>query len=129
MNVTPFLMFEGRCEEAMNFYISLFPGATVDMISRYGPGMPGREGSVLQARFTVAGQAIMAIDSHVHHAFTFTPAFSLFVNCDSEEELDGIFAKLSDGGSVLMPVANYGFSRKFGWTNDRYGVSWQINLP
>ena len=67
------------------------------------------------------------IDSPIKHAFTFTPSFSLFVECESEAELDAAFARLSDGGSVLMPPGNYGFSTKFAWVNDRFGVSWQLN--
>ena len=76
----------------------------------------------------MAGQDIICIDSPAKHAFTFTPSVSLFVECESEAELDMAFVQLSTGGSVLMPLANYGFSRKFGWVNDRYGVSWQLNL-
>jgi predicted 3-demethylubiquinone-9 3-methyltransferase (glyoxalase superfamily) len=65
----------------------------------------------------------------VHHAFTFTPSLSLFVDCAGEDALDRRFAALSDGGQVLMPPADYGFSRKFAWVQDRFGVSWQLNLP
>jgi predicted 3-demethylubiquinone-9 3-methyltransferase (glyoxalase superfamily) len=70
----------------------------------------------------------MAIDSPVKHDFTFTPAMSLFVDCADEAEIDALFAKLSEGGKVLMPLAAYPFSRKFGWLSDRFGVSWQLNL-
>jgi predicted 3-demethylubiquinone-9 3-methyltransferase (glyoxalase superfamily) len=70
----------------------------------------------------------MCIDSPAQHAFSFTPSFSLFVECASEEELDRMFAALLEGGQALMPLGNYGFSRKFGWLNDRFGVSWQLNL-
>jgi predicted 3-demethylubiquinone-9 3-methyltransferase (glyoxalase superfamily) len=65
----------------------------------------------------------------VSHGFTFTPSLSLFVDCESEADLERIFAALSEGGGVLMPLGNYGFSRRFGWVNDRFGVSWQLNLP
>jgi predicted 3-demethylubiquinone-9 3-methyltransferase (glyoxalase superfamily) len=65
----------------------------------------------------------------VHHPFTFTPAMSLFVDCESEAELDAAFGTLSAGGQVLMPPSNYGFSAKFAWVSDRFGVSWQLNLP
>ena len=71
----------------------------------------------------------MCFDSPVKHAFTFTPASSLFVECESEDEIDRIAAALGDGGAVLMPLADYGFSRRFTWLNDRFGVSWQLNLP
>ena len=63
------------------------------------------------------------------HAFTFTPSISLFVDCESEAELERVFTQVSAGGVVLMPVGNYGFSTKFGWLSDRFGVSWQLNLP
>lgn len=129
MQIRPFLMFEGKAEEAMNLYVSLFPGGKVLNISRYGPEGPGPEGSVNQAAFTIAGQTVMCIDSFVKHAFTFTPASSLFVDCDTEEELERLVAALLDGGSELMPLGDYGFSRRFAWLNDRFGVSWQLNLP
>lgn len=127
--VQPFLMFQGQAEEAMNFYVSLLPNSRIDDVARYGPGQPGPEGSVMLARFTVGGQTIKCIDSPVKHAFTFTPAFSLFVDCESEEEIQRIYGALVEGGEALMPIGEYGFSRRFGWVNDRFGVSWQINLP
>jgi len=65
----------------------------------------------------------------VKHQFTFTPSISLFVDCDSETELEELFSRLSAGGAVLMPLDNYGFSTRFGWVNDRFGLSWQLNLP
>ncbi len=70
----------------------------------------------------------MCIDSYVKHGFTFTPAISLYVNCKSEEEINDLFAELSKGGQVLMPLDRYPFSDKFGWVADRFGVSWQLNL-
>ena len=127
-SVRPFLMFEGRAEEAMSFYVSLFPGAQVLDVKRYGPGGPGKEGSVIRATFEIAGQTLMCIDSFVAHDFAFTPAFSLFVACESDAELQTLFAALSADGKVMMPLGNYGFSRQFGWTSDRFGVSWQLNL-
>ncbi|MFN3649010.1 MAG: VOC family protein [Armatimonadota bacterium] len=124
--ITPFLMFEGSAEEAMTFYVGLFPRSEVLQIQRYGPGEAGAEGSVHLARFVLAGQEILCIDSPVPHAFTFTPATSLFVDCESEAELDSAYAALVEGGAPLMPPGNYGFSRKFAWLNDRFGVSWQL---
>ncbi len=126
-DVTTFLMFEGKAEEAMTFYVSLF-GGKVTRVEKYGPGEPGKEGSVKKADFTLAGHRLACIDSPIRHAFTFTPAVSLFVECADEAELDRACAALSDGGAVLMPPGNYGFSRKFTWLNDRFGVSWQLNL-
>ena len=127
-SVTPFLMFEGAAEAAMNFYVSVFRGSEVKHIERYGPGEPGKEGSVKRADFRVAGQDLICIDSPAKHAFTFTPSVSLFVECESEPEFDAVFGRLSEGGAVLMPPGNYGFSTKFAWLNDRFGVSWQLNL-
>ncbi len=126
--IRPFLMFQGRAEEAMNFYISLFPGGAISNIVRYGPGEAGAEGTVMKADFTIAGQSVICIDSPVKHEFTFTPSFSFFVECQSEDEIDGLFAALAQDGVALMPSGNYGFSRKFAWLNDRFGVSWQLNL-
>lgn len=127
--VTPFLMFEGRAEEAMSFYVSLFDDSKVESIARYGPEGPGKQGSVIHATFSLGGQRIMCIDSPVKHAFTFTPATSLHVTCASEEEIDRRFARLSEGGAVLMPLGEYPFSRKYAWLQDRFGVSWQLTLP
>lgn len=127
--IRPFLMFEGKAEEAMTLYISLFPGSRIDSINRYGPGEAGPEGTVQLASFTVAGQTVMCIDSPAKHAFTFTPSFSFFVDLPSLEELEKIAAILGKDGAVMMPLDNYGFSQRFTWLSDRFGVSWQLNLP
>lgn len=127
-SITPFLMFEGSAEEAMRFYVGLFHGSEVKRIERYGQGEPGPEGTVKRADFTLAGQNVICIDSPAKHAFTFTPSMSLFVECESEAELNNAFEQLSEGGQVLMPLDNYGFSKRFGWVSDRFGVSWQLNL-
>jgi predicted 3-demethylubiquinone-9 3-methyltransferase (glyoxalase superfamily) len=121
-------MFDGKAEEAMNFYVSLFPRSEIIDIVRYGPGEAGPEGSVMKATFSVAGQQVMCIDSITKHEFTFTPAFSLFVECESEAEIRRLSTALSEGGLELMPLGAYGFSRQFAWVNDRYGVSWQLYL-
>lgn len=129
--VTPFLMFQGgKAEEAMNYYTSLIEDSEITSITRYGANEPGGdEGTVMQATFTLKGQEFMCIDSNIKHQFTFTPSFSIFVDCDTEEELTSLYEELLEGRQALMPLDNYGFSRKFGWINDRFGVSWQINLP
>lgn len=127
--ITTFLMFEGKAEEAMTFYIALFDDAEVVDITRYGADGPGTAGTVQHATFSLAGQRYMCIDSALKHDFTFTPAMSLFVQCDDEAEIDRLYAALAEKGSELMPLGSYGFSAKFGWVNDRFGVSWQLNLP
>jgi predicted 3-demethylubiquinone-9 3-methyltransferase (glyoxalase superfamily) len=122
------LMFQhGNAEEATNLYVSLFKRSGVVGVEKYGPGELGTEGSIKRAKFKLAGHDLMCMDSPIKYAFTFTPSFSL-VECESEAELDEAFNKLSVGGTVLMPLNNYGFSTKFGWLNDRFGVSWQLNL-
>ena len=129
MNVTPFLMFEGSAEKAMDYYVSIFPDSRILDIRRYGRDERGAEGTVMKATFSVAGQSIMCIDSPMKHGFTFTPATSLFVNVDTEEQIEQLTSQLSEGGQTLMPLGSYGLSRKFAWINDRFGVSWQLNLP
>lgn len=124
----PFLMFQGDAEKAMNFYVAQIPGSKIVNIIRYAPGEPGPEGSVKHAIFSVAGQTVICIDSPVKHAFTFTPAFSFFVECESEEQIRRMTLALAEEGAVLMPLDSYGFSREFAWVNDRFGVSWQLNL-
>jgi predicted 3-demethylubiquinone-9 3-methyltransferase (glyoxalase superfamily) len=126
--ITTFLMFEGKAEEAMNFYISLFPGSAIKSISRYGENEGGAAGTVRQAVFAINGKEFMCIDSVVKHGFTFTPAMSLFIGLDSESEIDKLYAALSEEGQILMPLAAYPFSKKYGWVNDKYGVSWQLTL-
>lgn len=127
--IKTFLMFEGGAEQAMTFYLSLFEDAEVVSMVKYGADGPGPEGSVMVAVFQLAGQQFMCSDSYQHHGFTFTPSVSLFVDCADEAELDRLYGALVEGGGALMPLGDYGFSKKFGWVNDRYGVSWQLNLP
>jgi predicted 3-demethylubiquinone-9 3-methyltransferase (glyoxalase superfamily) len=119
----------GKAEEAIKFYVSLLNNSEVKNILYYMEGEQGGEaGTVKHATFTLAGQEYMASDSSLMHKFSFTPAISIFVNCDNDEEIEILFKKLSDGGNAFMPLSNYGFSKKFAWLNDRYGVSWQLNL-
>jgi predicted 3-demethylubiquinone-9 3-methyltransferase (glyoxalase superfamily) len=116
----------GRAEEAMNLYVSVFEDSRVLDIERFGAEED--ESGVKRARFVLAGREYIAMDSGMEHAFTFTPAISLFVDCESEQQLNAAFAELSDGGSILMPLQAYPFSARFGWLQDRFGVSWQLNL-
>ncbi|WP_266204391.1 VOC family protein [Pontibacter kalidii] len=130
---TTYLLFvgeqSGKAEEAINLYTSLFTESEVKHVEYFKAGEPaGEEGTVKQAIFTLAGQEYRAMDGGAGHQFSFTPAVSIFVTCESEEEIDMLYQRLLEGGSALMPLGDYGFSRKFGWLNDRYGVSWQLNL-
>lgn len=122
-------MFTGDATAALELYQSVFADFRVEQIDRYGAGEAGAEGSVRRADAVFGGQHLIAIDSPVKHAFTFTPSMSLFVDFDSAGALDNAFAQLSQGGQVFMPIADYGFSKRFGWCSDRFGVSWQLNLP
>ena len=125
---TPFLMFTGRAEEAMNLYTSLFENSKILGITRYGPKEAGAEGTVVHATFTLNGQKYMCIDSSVHHDFDFTPSFSIHVQFESEAEIDRVFAGLTQGGNVHMPLGRYPLSKKYAWLSDRFGVSWQLDL-
>ncbi|HEX6126365.1 MAG TPA: VOC family protein [Pyrinomonadaceae bacterium] len=127
--IKPHLMFEGVARQAMELYVSIFPNSEIVEAEYYGSGEAGVEGSVKTAVFSLAGQRFICIDSPVKHEFTFTPAMSIFVDCENEDELMRAYETLSAGGQVFMPLDNYGFSTKFGWVSDRFGVSWQLNLP
>ena len=128
--VTPFLMFQdGQASGAIALYRELFAGAEVRHLERYGPKEPGPEGQVRRATLVLAGQELMLFDSPVKHAFGFTPSVSMFVDCADEAEIERLFAALAEGGEVRMPLDNYGMSLRFGWVDDRFGVSWQLNLP
>ncbi len=124
--IRTFLMFEGAAEEAMNFYVSLFPDSKVLDIKKYEEGE--NAGKVYQAVFKLADTDFFCIDSPIHQNFSFTPSMSIFVDFESESELERVFAALSEGGSVLMPLDRYDFSARYGWVADRFGVSWQLNL-
>jgi len=127
--VTPFLMFTGRAEEALDRYVELFDDAEVLSLQRYGPEGPGAEGTILHARLRVGDQVLMVFDSPPVHAFDFTPSLSLFVTCESEAEIDRLYAGLSEGGFVMMALSKeHGFAAKYAWLSDRFGVSWQLSL-
>ncbi len=123
-----FLLFSGQAEEAMNYYTHLFDDSEIITITRYGENDAGKAGTVFQATFSLKGQIFMCTDSYIEHEFTFTPAISLYVKCETENELDRIFTQLAKDGSVLMPLDTYPFSKKFGWVADTYGVTWQLSL-
>jgi predicted 3-demethylubiquinone-9 3-methyltransferase (glyoxalase superfamily) len=112
--ITPCLWFDGNAEEAMNFYASIFKDAKVGRITRYGEAGPGPKGTVMSTTFRLNGQEFMALNGGPQ--FTFSPAISFFVNCETQEEVDELWEKLSEGGE----------KQRCGWLRDKYGVSWQI---
>jgi predicted 3-demethylubiquinone-9 3-methyltransferase (glyoxalase superfamily) len=122
--VTPFLMFEGRAEEAMNRYVSALPDSRVERLDRHEDGPVA--GQVYRGEAVLAGQRLRFFDSPVNHAFSFTPAVSLFVTVDNAEDLDAITDALAK--DFLMPPGDYGFSQRFAWFNDEFGVSWQVSV-
>lgn len=127
--ITTFLTFqEHNAEEAMNFYVGLFDNSKVLEVTRHAKDGPAEEGTILMAMFELNGKQFICSDSYVKHAWDFTPAISLFVECKTDSELKKLFDKLSENGKIFMPLDNYGFSQKFGWVEDRFGISWQLNL-
>lgn len=128
--ITPHLWFNDQAEEAANFYTSIFDNSKVGNVTNYGEA--GQEihaqeaGSVMTVDFELEGQPFTALNGGPH--FTFTPAISFIVNCQSEDELDKLWSKLSERGKTLMPLDKYPFSEKYGWTEDKYSLSWQLIL-
>ncbi|HMF72864.1 MAG TPA: VOC family protein [Flavitalea sp.] len=127
--ITTFLTFqENNAEAAMNFYVELFDNSEVLEIQRHGKDGPGKEGTIMIARFALNGKEFFCSDSFVKHEWTFTPGISMYVECRAESELEKLFKKLSEDGKVFMNLDNYGFSQKFGWVGDKFGITWQLNL-
>jgi predicted 3-demethylubiquinone-9 3-methyltransferase (glyoxalase superfamily) len=112
--ITPFLWFDDKAEEAMNFYVSIFRNSRIVSVSRYGEGGPGPSGTVMTGTFQLDGRDFMALNGGPH--FKFTEAISLFVNCETQEEVDQLWEKLSEGGE----------KSRCGWLKDKFGLSWQI---
>ena len=123
-----FLMFDGAAAQAMELYASLFRDWSIQQVERWARGEEGPEGSFKRARVRLGGHELMFFDSPIKHHFAFTPRISIFVECESREELGRLFEGLAVGGKVLMPLDSYGFSSLFAWVDDRFGVSWQLNL-
>jgi predicted 3-demethylubiquinone-9 3-methyltransferase (glyoxalase superfamily) len=127
--ITTFLTFqENNAEEAMNFYTTLFDNSKIIELHRHASGGPAKEGTIAVARFELNGKQFICSDSFVKHQWTFSPAISMYVECTTENELETLFSNLSENGKVYMPLDHYGFSQKFGWVGDRFGVTWQLNL-
>jgi len=112
--ITPFLWFDGNAEEAANFYISIFKNSKMGKVSRYGDAGPGPKGSVMSVTFQIEGQEFFALNGGPQ--FKFTPAISFFVNCETQQEVDDLWEKLSAGGRT----------DRCGWLQDKFGLSWQI---
>jgi predicted 3-demethylubiquinone-9 3-methyltransferase (glyoxalase superfamily) len=112
--ITPFLWFDGNAEEAANFYISIFKNSKMGKISRYGDAGPGPKGSAMSVAFQIEGQEFFALNGGPQ--FKFTPAISFFVNCETQQEVDDLWEKLSAGGRT----------DRCGWLQDKFGLSWQI---
>jgi predicted 3-demethylubiquinone-9 3-methyltransferase (glyoxalase superfamily) len=129
MKIATFFMFAGQAEEALRFYVNLLPNSSIESLDKYGANEQGAEGTVKSAVVLIAGARYRFFDSPVKHAFGFTPAISLFVDCDSKEQIEKFAGALVEGGHYLMGPANYGFSQWFCWLQDRWGISWQLNFP
>lgn len=112
--IVPFLWFDGKAEEAMNFYVSIFKNSKIGRVTRYGDAGPGPKGSVMSATFQLEGQEFYALNGGPQYSFT--PAISMFVNCETQEEVDELWGKLVEGGAP----------NRCGWLRDRFGLSWQI---
>ena len=127
MKATPFLMFQGQAQGALALYRTAFPDLEELLLQEHAEGPQAGQIAMAQVRF--AGQEVMLFDSPPVHDFTFTPSTSIFVDCDDETQLRAMAEALGEGGAVMMPLDDYGFSRLFTWIADRFGVSWQLNLP
>jgi predicted 3-demethylubiquinone-9 3-methyltransferase (glyoxalase superfamily) len=113
-NITPFLWFDGQAEEAVNLYVSIFPDSRINNLVRYGDAGPGPKGTVMTASFTLNGLTFTALNGGPH--FKFTPAVSFVVDCETQQDVDRYWEKLSEGGRT----------DRCGWLQDKFGLSWQI---
>ncbi len=126
--ITPFLWFDNQTEEAVNFYVTVFNNTKIKTTTRYGEkgakasGMP--ENSVMTMAFQIEGQDFVAINGGP--VFQINPTISFFVNCETVQEIDRLWEKLSEDGMVMMELDNYPFAEKYGWIQDKFGVSWQL---
>lgn len=120
-SATTFLMFQGQANEAIQQYQQWFSELQVESLTYMEDSQ-----QVAMAVLHLKGLKIMVNDSVIQHHFTFTPSTSIFVECESIDEIDSLVAQILEGGQALMPLDNYGFSKKFAWIQDRFGVSWQL---
>jgi predicted 3-demethylubiquinone-9 3-methyltransferase (glyoxalase superfamily) len=127
-SVSTHLMFFGAAGDAMELYQSLFNEFKIQESIQYGDSDGDMAGKIKTAKVKFADHDLIIIDSPPVHDFTFTPAMSLFVDFEDAAELGHAFTVLSNNGQVYMPLDNYGFSPRFGWVQDRFGLSWQLNL-
>ncbi len=127
-SITPFLMFEGRAEEAIMFYQSVFDDVEVVFLNRFGPESNEWEGKIMQGLIRIGELNVMVSDSSVSHDFSFTPSTSLFIECESMDEQMRYYEKIKSKGAILMPIDDYGFSKQFAWVSDPFGFTWQLNL-
>ncbi len=123
--ITPFLWFDGKAEEAIKLYTSIFKNSKIVSISYWGDGSPFPKEQVMNATFKLDGQEFYAFDAGPQ--FKFNPSISFFVVCETEHETDTVWQKLVEEGTVLMALDKYDWSAKYGWLQDRYGISWQIS--
>lgn len=123
------IMFQGDAQKAIDLYLSIFKDFTVGNVERYGEGEQVAAGAFKMAEVSFAGHDFIIFNSPPVHDFSFTPTMSIFVDFDTADELETAFARLSEAGQVMMPLGDYGFSKRYGWVADRFGLSWQLNLP
>lgn len=138
MQIITFLTFVGdqcgKAQEAMNFYTSIFPNSEIKEIIKYDEGEGGGTPELIKyGVFTMNGVEYRVSESNYKHAWSFSPAVSLFIECDNVADIDTFFAALSEGGQIMIPLddyssENYGFGKRFGWCEDKYGISWQLRL-
>jgi predicted 3-demethylubiquinone-9 3-methyltransferase (glyoxalase superfamily) len=123
--IVPYLWFKDRAKEAVQFYVSIFKNSVIVEQSHIEEETPSGK-DIYMATFKLGGQEFYALEGGP--LFSFNPAISLMVSCETEEELSNLWEKLSEKGEILMELGEYPFSKKYGWLNDRYGVSWQLIL-
>ena len=119
----------GRAKEAVERYREIFDDFELDRLELYEGNGDAPRRKVKVAEFRIGGRRFICIDSPIRHAWEMTPGIAPFAECEDDEELERLFAALADGGTVHMPLGDYGFGRRFGWVEDRFGVSWLLHLP